>query len=169
MLATVGIAAASSASTVEVAVDGDVHDVRAYGGTVGDVLDRLDVTVGPADEISLDPQTPVRDDLSVDITRAITVEIEIHGAAARRVTAPVSSVAVSVPVSPSSPQALATSASTASKAIHSGRRRFAVPIIRLFLSVSERSSAWPVLGPPMRTSMVVGSPTSRAPIRSDPL
>ena len=73
MLATVGIAAASSASTVEVAVDGDVHDVRAYGGTVGDVLDRLDVTVGPADEISLDPQTPVRDDLSVDITRAITV------------------------------------------------------------------------------------------------
>jgi resuscitation-promoting factor RpfB len=93
VLVTGGIAAASSASTVEVAVDGDVHDVRAYGGTVGDVLDRIDVVVGPADEISLDLETPVDEDLSVALDRAITVEVEIHGAVARRVTAPLSSVA----------------------------------------------------------------------------
>jgi resuscitation-promoting factor RpfB len=93
VLVTGGIAATSSASTVEVAVDGDVHDVRAFGGTVGDVLDRIDVVVGPADEINVDPDTPVEADLSVELDRAITVDVEVHGAVARRVTAPVSSVA----------------------------------------------------------------------------
>ncbi len=93
MLVTGGFAVASSASTVEVAVDGDVHDVRAYGGTVGDVLDRIDVVVGPADEINLDLDTPIDTDLSVALDRAITVDVEVHGAVARRVTAPVSSVA----------------------------------------------------------------------------
>jgi resuscitation-promoting factor RpfB len=93
VLAAGAVAAASSASTVEVAVDGEVHDVRAYGGTIGDVLDRIDVVVGPADEISLDLETPVDSDLRLELDRAITVEVEVHGAVARRVTAPVSSVA----------------------------------------------------------------------------
>ena len=78
---------------VEVAVDGETHDLRLYGGTVGEVIDRLGVEVGPADVVSPASDTAVTDGLSVRIDRAITVDVEIDGGIARRITAPVTSVA----------------------------------------------------------------------------
>ena len=80
-------------SVVEVVVDGETHAVRLYGGTVAEVLERLDVEVGPADEVIPEPETPVTNGLDVRVDRAITVDIEIEGSVARRVTAPVGSVA----------------------------------------------------------------------------
>lgn len=87
-----GVAAVSAASTVEITVDGNVHEVRTYAGTVEDALDRADVLVGPDDEVDPDPSTPVDDGLSVEVMRAITVDVEVYGGVARTVTAPVTSV-----------------------------------------------------------------------------
>jgi resuscitation-promoting factor RpfB len=78
---------------VEVSVDGEVLSTRTYAATVGDVLDQLDVPVGPSDEVSPAPQVPLGDVETIDVDRAITVDVAIDGAVVRRVSAPVSTVA----------------------------------------------------------------------------
>jgi resuscitation-promoting factor RpfB len=83
----------SFSSSVQVTVDGEAHDVRTFASTVGGVLDVLDIELGPADEVTPEPATSLDDGLHIAIDRAITVEVEIDGAVARRVTAPVGSVA----------------------------------------------------------------------------
>src|SRR5690625_3719414 len=80
-------------SAVEVRVDGDLLTTRTYAATVGDVLAQLDVPVGPADEVTPAPDAPVEDGVSIDVARAISVDVYIDGVRNRRVVAPVSSVA----------------------------------------------------------------------------
>jgi uncharacterized protein YabE (DUF348 family) len=143
------LAAAATAFTVTVAVDGETHEVRTQGGTVADVLERLevelaeadvvvpslqepvadgstiaverairvvvlddgqphelvavvatvsealellDLRVATADDVTPAPDTPVSDGAEVTIDRAITVDIAVDGAIARRVTAPLTTV-----------------------------------------------------------------------------
>jgi resuscitation-promoting factor RpfB len=78
--------------TTQVFVDGEPYEVPSEATTVGAALEVLDIPVGPADEVTPGPAALVEDDLHIEIARAITVEIEIDGAVARRVTAPVGSV-----------------------------------------------------------------------------
>jgi resuscitation-promoting factor RpfB len=78
---------------VEVAVDGDLHGVRTYAATVADVLAELDVELGPADQVTPEPATEVSDGITIDVARAITVDVHVDGRLATMVTAPVGSVA----------------------------------------------------------------------------
>jgi resuscitation-promoting factor RpfB len=78
---------------VDVVVDGELHGLRTYASTVGDVLDQLEVEVGPADDVTPAPTTEVSDGLTIDVARAITVDVFVDGRLARQVTAPIGSVA----------------------------------------------------------------------------
>jgi resuscitation-promoting factor RpfB len=77
---------------VVVEVDGDEHGLRTYAGTVGEVLEQLDVEVGPDDLVQPAKGTEVEDGLEIEIARAITIEVVVDGAV-EEVTAPVSTVA----------------------------------------------------------------------------
>jgi resuscitation-promoting factor RpfB len=79
-------------SVVEVAVDGEVHEVRTYADTVGDVLATLGVEVHTADVVSPPVDASVEDGMAIEVDRAVTVEVTIDGATARRITAPVDTV-----------------------------------------------------------------------------
>ncbi len=78
---------------VEVVVDGEQHRLRTYASTVGEVLDTLEVEVGPDDAVRPEPDRPVRDGLEITVDRAIVVDLVVDGAPPEPVTAPVSSVA----------------------------------------------------------------------------
>jgi resuscitation-promoting factor RpfB len=78
---------------VDVVVDGELHGLRTYAPTVGDVLDELELEVGPSDEITPAPGTVVSDGLTIDVARAIAVDVFVDGRLTHRVEAPVSSVA----------------------------------------------------------------------------
>lgn len=85
----------SWSNVVLVEVDGQLLSARTYASTVGDVLDQLEVTLNPADRVvpALDvPVHTLRDDQTVTITRAITVEVVIDGEPRRQLTAPLRSV-----------------------------------------------------------------------------
>jgi resuscitation-promoting factor RpfB len=95
-VALLGIAAGvlyGFSSTVEVTVDGEVHALRTYAGTVGDVLERLDVEVGTADVVVPGLDAPVENDMAIAVDRAITVEVHVDAGVARVITAPVTTVA----------------------------------------------------------------------------
>lgn len=81
-------------NAVEVEVDGDVLSTRTYATTVGDVLDELEVGVGPGDEVSHDPEVELGalDGDAISVERAFTVEVAINDAVVRRVTAPFGTV-----------------------------------------------------------------------------
>jgi resuscitation-promoting factor RpfB len=93
LIGAVAAATYGFSNPVEVTVDGEVQTLRTYAGSVGDVLDQLEVEVGPADLVVPDPDAPVESGMTIDVTRAITVEVHVDNGVARRVTAPVSSVA----------------------------------------------------------------------------
>ena len=78
---------------VEVSVDGETESLRTYAATVADVLDRLDVEVGPADELSHAADAPLENGMKISVHRANTVEVYVDGLPAHRVVAPVQSVA----------------------------------------------------------------------------
>ena len=78
---------------VEVSVDGETAALRSYATTVADVLDRLEVDLGPADELSHDIEAPVENGMRISVHRANTVEVYVDGLPAHRVVAPVQSVA----------------------------------------------------------------------------
>jgi uncharacterized protein YabE (DUF348 family) len=77
---------------VEVVDDGQHHELDAVVATVADVLDRLDLQVSTADVVTPAPDAPVADGTRIVIDRAITVDIAVDGAVARRVTASLTTV-----------------------------------------------------------------------------
>jgi resuscitation-promoting factor RpfB len=91
-LAAAAVGLYGFSSVVEVAVDGEVHEVRTYADTVGDVLETLEVEVGTADVVTPPLGASLEDGMAIEVDRAITVEVTIDGATARRITAPVDTV-----------------------------------------------------------------------------
>jgi uncharacterized protein YabE (DUF348 family) len=79
-------------NVVEVAVDGQMLSTRTYAATVGDVLDQLEVPVGPADVVTPALDAPLEDGEVIDVERAKTVDVAVNGAVIRRITAPLDSV-----------------------------------------------------------------------------
>ncbi len=80
-------------NVVEVAVDGEVVSHRTYATTVGEVLEQLEVPVGPADQVTPAPEAPLDEVETIDVERAITVDVVADGSLVRRVTAPADDVA----------------------------------------------------------------------------
>lgn len=78
---------------VEVSVDGETTALRTYAATVADVLDRLEVDLGSADELSHDVDASVENGMEISVHRANTVEVYVDGIPSHRVVAPVRSVA----------------------------------------------------------------------------
>jgi resuscitation-promoting factor RpfB len=79
-------------NAVDVVVDGEVHSTRTYAETVGDVLDQLEVPVGPADVVDPPLDAELADVETIDVARAITVDVAVDGTVVRRVSAPVTTV-----------------------------------------------------------------------------
>lgn len=69
------IAAAATTFAVQVALDGDTLEVRTRGGTVADVLERLEVAVGPADVVDPALDEPVVGGTVITIERALRVVV----------------------------------------------------------------------------------------------
>lgn len=80
-------------NAVAVEVDGERRTVRTYEATVAEVLDLLEVEVGPADAVLPAPETPLSDGLTIEIERAIEVEVVVDDEQTHEVLAPVGSVA----------------------------------------------------------------------------
>lgn len=80
-------------NVVAVEVDGERHRVRTYDTTVAEVLDQLEVEVGPADAVEPAPESSLSDGLTIEVERAIAVEVVIDDQQTREVLAPVGSVA----------------------------------------------------------------------------
>ncbi len=83
----------SLSSSVEVVADGQEQTVRTFAADVGEVLDRLDIEVGEADQVTPALDTPVVDGLQVTVVRAISVEIQIGEQPAQTVVAVMDTVA----------------------------------------------------------------------------
>ncbi len=82
----------AASSSVEVRVDGQVLTTRTLSHDVAGVLDHFDITVAPADRVEPPPDAAVHDDLVIVVERASTVELQVDGRAARKVTAVVDTV-----------------------------------------------------------------------------
>lgn len=88
----VGALAATSGSTVEILVDGELHEMRMNSGTVADALDDSEVDLAADDDVHPDIDTEVEDDLRIVVIRAITVDVVVDDEEPVTVTAPVASV-----------------------------------------------------------------------------
>jgi resuscitation-promoting factor RpfB len=85
--------AVSNVHAIEVLADGDVVEVRAFGGlTVADALARADVDLATADEVEPALGTDLADGDTVEVARAITVDVAVGDGVARRITAPLDTV-----------------------------------------------------------------------------
>ncbi len=93
---TAGALAATSGSTVEVLADGERHEVRLSGGTVGDAIERAEVELAADDLVEPAPDTEVVEDLKVRVTRSISVDIVVDDEAPVTVQAPVTTVSGAV-------------------------------------------------------------------------
>ncbi len=82
----------AASSSVEVRVDGQVLTTRTLANDVAGVLDHFDIAVAPADRVDPPPDAAIRDDLVIVVERASTVELQVDGRAARKVTAVVDTV-----------------------------------------------------------------------------
>ena len=80
-------------NAVAVEVDGERHTVRTYEATVAEVLEQLDVEIGPADAVVPAPESSLSDGLTIEVERAIAVDVVVDDGQTREVLAPVGSVA----------------------------------------------------------------------------
>ena len=92
-LMTVGAVVATSwHTTVEVLADGELQEVRLRDGTVGEALREAGVDLTSQDVVTPEPEVALESEMRVVVTRAVTVEVIVDGAAPITVTAPVATV-----------------------------------------------------------------------------
>src|SRR5437899_1269231 len=60
-------------------IEGRPIAVRTFGSTVGDVLQRAGVEIGPADKVVPSPDSSIGDGLEIDVYRAKQVALLIDG------------------------------------------------------------------------------------------
>lgn len=65
--------------SVALSVDGEQSTVHAFGGTVGDVLDKQGIDVGPHDTVSPAVDAPVEDDQEIVVRYARKLTVTIDG------------------------------------------------------------------------------------------
>jgi resuscitation-promoting factor RpfB len=91
-LASAALAATAVGTPLTVVADDEVLDLRTNADTVGEALDEADVDLGRDDAVEPAPEAPVESDLEVEVTRAVTVDIEVSDDVDRRVSAPAETV-----------------------------------------------------------------------------
>ena len=65
--------------SVALSLDGKESTVHAFGGTVGDVLEKQGIEVGPHDVVSPGVDTPVRDDQEIVVRYARKLTVTVDG------------------------------------------------------------------------------------------
>ncbi|MGO1167585.1 MAG: ubiquitin-like domain-containing protein [Janibacter sp.] len=65
--------------SVALSVDGDKSTVHAFGGTVGDVLDKQGIDIGPHDEVTPSVDSSVEDDQKIVVRYARKLTVTIDG------------------------------------------------------------------------------------------
>ncbi|MEO6512156.1 MAG: transglycosylase family protein [Nocardioides sp.] len=73
------IAYASMTKSVTLSLDGRTHDVTAFGGTVGDVLDAQGVDVGDHDQVAPALDEPIRDGTRISVRFGRPLELTVDG------------------------------------------------------------------------------------------
>lgn len=76
---TAGYAWVSLDKTVQVEIDGRPRAIRTYAGTVGDVLDQLDVEPGAHDLVAPKPEVPVKDGSRIVVRRGRQLTLTLNG------------------------------------------------------------------------------------------
>ena len=80
-LAATGYAWVSFDKMVSVEIDGQPRAVRTYAGTVGDVLEQIDVQPGQRDLVAPKPDVAVKDGSRIVVRRARQLRITVNGKA----------------------------------------------------------------------------------------
>ncbi|WAP51188.1 ubiquitin-like domain-containing protein [Arthrobacter sp. ATA002] len=65
--------------SVSLTVDGQSSDVKTFGGTVAEVLQKADIQVTAADRVSPDLDTEITDGASIEVSTAKTVDVTLDG------------------------------------------------------------------------------------------
>jgi uncharacterized protein YabE (DUF348 family) len=78
-LLTAGYAWVSFDKTVQVEIDGQPRAVRTYAGTVGDVLEQLDVEPGAHDLVAPKPDTEIKDGSRIVVRHGRQLTITLNG------------------------------------------------------------------------------------------
>lgn len=78
-LLTAGYAWVSFDKTVSVEIDGQPRAVRTFAGTVGDVLDRLDIEPGEHDLVAPKPETEIKDGSRIVYRRGRQLTLTLNG------------------------------------------------------------------------------------------
>lgn len=78
-LLTAGYAWVSFDKTVQVEIDGRPQAIRTFAGTVGGVLDQLDVEPGEHDLVAPKPDVPVKDGQRIVVRRGRQLTITLNG------------------------------------------------------------------------------------------
>ncbi len=73
------VAYASMTKSVTLSVDGRTHDVTAFGGTVGDVLDAQGIDVGDHDQVAPDLDETVTDGTRISVRFGRPLELTVDG------------------------------------------------------------------------------------------
>jgi uncharacterized protein YabE (DUF348 family) len=72
--------------------DGQPHELVAAVGTVAEALDALELELATADVVTPALDAPIADGARIVVDRAVTVDVAVNGAVARRITAPLTTV-----------------------------------------------------------------------------
>jgi uncharacterized protein YabE (DUF348 family) len=78
-VAATGAGYAAMSKTVHLSVDGTSQDVRVLGGTVRDVLEAQDITLGDRDVVIPNLDSPVTDGASVAVKFARPLDVSVDG------------------------------------------------------------------------------------------
>ena len=78
-LLTAGYAWVSFDKTVQVEIDGQPRAVRTFSGTVGDVLDQLDITPGAHDVVAPKPDVAIKDGSRIVVRRGRQLTLTLNG------------------------------------------------------------------------------------------
>lgn len=82
-LLAVIVAYQQSTTTIQIDVNGTTYRVETRAQTVGEALDEADVYLDAADRVNPSREAPVRDDMTINITRARQLVLEINGVVQR--------------------------------------------------------------------------------------
>ncbi|WP_281405748.1 resuscitation-promoting factor [Arthrobacter yangruifuii] len=73
------VAFVGASKSVVLVVDGESRTVQTFDGTVADVLEKADVSVTSADRVTPEPAAAVEDGTTIDVQRALAVDVMVDG------------------------------------------------------------------------------------------
>ncbi|HEY8338411.1 MAG TPA: transglycosylase family protein [Egibacteraceae bacterium] len=123
LLPLLGFGVLNAEKTVTVTVDGRTRELRTSAATVGEALERAEVPVGPGDEVTPPETTPLRDGMTIRVTRGAALAAALaaprrpHAQAASRLARAPAQVPVTL-VADGQERQLTTTATTVGGLLH---------------------------------------------------